>query len=192
MRHSEFGQAIKEILNEIKFDRKLERAIAGDGADGNKANVEDWEYRNYMDGWVPTFEKLRDKLVSWFKESKYNSQMSKDDPSEKHTIPAMLTKAVLKKAVTAMFASVFGQRPRQQILVSGTKDIKALGRCCGCGLPGHKRGDPACKAGAGTLHESAPGRAKRKINGNPWKSSDGGTTVKRANRVCQFLAETEL
>ena len=118
--------------------------------------------------------------------------MSKDDPSEKHTIPAMLTKAVLKKAVTAMFASVFGQRPRQQILVSGTEDIKALGRCWGCGLPSHKRGDPACKAGAGILHESAPGRAKRKINGNPCKSSDGGTTVKRTNRSCQFLAGTEL
>jgi hypothetical protein len=50
LRHSEFDQAIKELLNEIKFDRKLERAIASDGADGDKANVEDWEYRNYMDG----------------------------------------------------------------------------------------------------------------------------------------------
>ena len=57
LRHSEFDQSIKELLNEIKFDRKLKRAIDGEGADDEDANIEDWEYRNYKDGWVPTFEK---------------------------------------------------------------------------------------------------------------------------------------
>jgi hypothetical protein len=41
LRHSEYDQAVKELLNEIKFDRKLERAINGDGADDEEANVED-------------------------------------------------------------------------------------------------------------------------------------------------------
>jgi hypothetical protein len=81
----------------------------------------------------------------------------------------MMTKAVLKKAVTAMFAPDFGQRPRQQNFVNKNSDTKALGKCWGCGLPGRKRGDPACKADASAVHESAPGRAKRKFNGSSEK-----------------------
>jgi hypothetical protein len=51
LRHSEFDQAVKELLNEIKFDRKLARAVRGDGGgDDEDANIEDWEYRNYKDG----------------------------------------------------------------------------------------------------------------------------------------------
>ena len=95
LRHTEYDNAIKELLNEIKFDRKLERAVAGDNVDEEDANEEDWEYRNYKDGWVPTFQKLRDKLVSTYKEAKYNHQSTKDDASEKKAIPAMLTKAIL-------------------------------------------------------------------------------------------------
>ncbi len=156
---------------------KLERAMAGDGADDEAANVEDWEYRNYKDGWVPTFERLRDKLVSWYKESKYHNLTSKDESAERKSIPAMLTKAVLKKAVTAMFAPGFGRRPKQSF-VGKSEDIKAIGKCWGCGLPGHKRGDPACKADANAVHETAPGRAKRKLHGNSEKSSGGGPSVK--------------
>jgi hypothetical protein len=78
LRHTEYDQAIKELLNEIKFDRKLARAVGEGGVDDDEANVEDWEYRNYKDGWVPTFEKLREKLVSTYKEAKYSSQSSKN------------------------------------------------------------------------------------------------------------------
>jgi hypothetical protein len=137
---------------------------------------------------VPTFEKLRDKLVSWYKESKYHNQLSRDESADKRSIPAMMTKAVLKRAVSAMFAPGFGQRPRQQNFVSGTEDIKHPLKCWGCGLPGHKRGDPACKADANTVHESAPGRAKRKFNGNLERSSGGGPTVKKQNGLCQFFS----
>ena len=42
LRHTEYDQAIKELLNEIKFDRKLARAVGGDGGpDDDEANVED-------------------------------------------------------------------------------------------------------------------------------------------------------
>jgi hypothetical protein len=99
----------------------------------------------------------------------------------------MLTKAVLKKAVTAMFAPGFGQRPRHSF-VGGTEDIKTIGKCWGCGLPGHKRGDPACKADTKTIHESAPGRAKRKFNGNSRRQIGGGPFVKKPTGLCQFFS----
>ncbi len=104
----------------------------------------------------------------------------------------MMTKAVLKRAVSAMFAPGFGQRPRQQSFVSETEDIKHPLKCWGCGLPGHKRGDPACKADANTVHESAPGRAKRKFNGNLERSSGGGPTVKNKMELASFSAETAI
>ncbi len=103
--------AIKELLNEIKFDRKLARAVGGDDEDEDDPNEEDWEYRNYKDGWVPTFQKLRDKLVSCYKETKYNNQSSSKDEDSQKRIPAMITKALIQKTVAAMFAPGFGQRP---------------------------------------------------------------------------------
>jgi hypothetical protein len=191
LRHTEYDQAIKELLNEIKFDRKLAGVVGGDGgADDEEANVEDWEYRNYKDGWVPTFEKLRDKLVSSYKEAKYNNQStSKEELYDKKAIPVMLTKALMKKAVTAMFAPGFGQRPRLPKFGSSINDTKTKGKCWGCGMLGHKKGDPSCKAEAGTVHDSAPGRAKRKFNGSVGKQNDGGPTGKKPTGCVDFLAK---
>jgi hypothetical protein len=116
LRHTEYDPAIKELLNEIKFDRKLARAVGDGRVDDDEANVEDWEYRNYKDGWVPNFEKLKEKkLVSTYKEAKYSSSSSKGEALEKNSIPALLTKAVLQKAIYAMFAPGFGQRPKQRL-----------------------------------------------------------------------------
>ncbi len=98
-----------------------------------------------------------------------------------------MTKAVLKKAVTAMFAPGLGQRPKQSF-VGKSEDIKAIGKCWSCGIPGHKRGDPACKADTNAVHESAPGRAKRKFNGNSVNSSGSGPSVKKPTGLCQFFS----
>ena len=190
LRHTEYDQAIKELLNEIKFDRKLARAIAGDnGGDDEEANVEDWEYRNYKDGWVPTFEKLREKLVSTYKEAKYNNQSSsKEEAYERRNIPTLLTKALMKRAVTALFAPGFGQRPKHMKTFGGQAKIDSQSKCWGCGMLGHKRGDPSCKADTGTVHPNAPEKAKRKYNGNKGKNQDGGPTVKKVDGICRFFS----
>ncbi len=115
LRHSEYDQTIKELLNDIKFDRKLARAMAGGNADDlDDANMEDWEYRNYKDDWVPSFEKLREKLVSHYKEVKYHKINNHDDDVDKKSLPALITKSVLKKAVTALLAPGFSQAPKNR------------------------------------------------------------------------------
>jgi hypothetical protein len=189
LRHTEFDLSIKELLNEIKFDRKLARAVGGGGgADDDDANMEDWEYRNYKDGWVPSFEKLRDKLVSSYKEAKYNQHSGKEDSSDKRSIPVMLTKAIMKKAISAMFAPGFGQRPEPQKTTKRIDGDSSKSKCWGCGLVGHKRGDQKCKAEANSLHDSAPGRAKRKFNGYSKMTVDGGPTGKKPDGVCRFFS----
>ncbi len=73
LRHSEYDMAAKELLIDIKSDRKLARVAAGeDAVDLDEANLEDWEFRNYKDDWVPSYETLRVKLVRHFKEMTYH------------------------------------------------------------------------------------------------------------------------
>ncbi len=74
---------IKDLLMEIKFDRKLKRAaLNGDGVDEEDIDLEDWDYRNFKDGWIPTFKRLRRKLVNYYKDKKFNKQ-SEEGPKAK-------------------------------------------------------------------------------------------------------------
>jgi hypothetical protein len=86
-----------------------------------------------------------------------------------------------------MFAPGFGQRPKHQS-ASGDGELKPKGKCWGCGLIGHRKGDPVCKAAAGTLHENAPAKAKRKYNAGIESKSDGGPTVKKPDGICRFFS----
>jgi hypothetical protein len=54
---------------------------------------------------------------------------------------------------------------------------------------GHKKGDPSCKAEAGTVHDSAPGRAKWKFNESFGKQNDGGPTGKKPDGLCRFFSQ---
>jgi hypothetical protein len=188
LKHTEYDQTIKELLNDIKFDRKLARAMAGGNVEDAEDDIlEDWEYRNYKDDWVPSFEKLRDKLVSHYKEAKYN-KASKDDDQDKQALPAMLTKALVQKAVSALFAPGFGQRPigSNQTMTPGGHPFKS--KCWACGQFGHKSGDAQCKAEPGAVHSSAPEKAKRKFKGGKGQAKEGEPSNKKPNNICKFFA----
>ena len=71
----EFDKPIKDLLLEIKFERKIERAgrpVNEDEVDEEDIDIEDWDYRNFKEGWVPTFKRLRSKLINFYKEKKFN------------------------------------------------------------------------------------------------------------------------
>jgi hypothetical protein len=187
LRHTEYDQTIKELLNDIKFDRKLARAMAGGNVeDAEDDNLEDWEYRNYKDDWVPSFEKLRDKLVGHYKEVKYNKSL-KDDDQDKQALPAMVTKALVQKAVSALLAPGFGQRPlgSNKSSIEGGRQPKA--KCWACGQLGHRSGDVLCKAEPGTVHSSAPEKAKRKFQGEKGSAKEGEPKNKKPTNVCRFF-----
>ncbi len=96
LRGSEFDKPIKELLLEIKFDRKLQRdARNEEGADEEDVDPEDWDYRNFKDGWIPTFKRLRRKLVNYYKEKKFNKQ---GDDGPKAKLPSMLVKDMIEEA----------------------------------------------------------------------------------------------
>jgi hypothetical protein len=90
----------------------------------------------------------------------------------------MVTKALIQRAVAAMFAPGFGQRPQslqRQGVVKDTFQKKM--KCWACGLFGHKKGDSICKAVDGSIHENAPAKAKRKFSTDNEKSSGGEPSV---------------
>jgi hypothetical protein len=88
VRGSEYDKPIKDSLLEAKFDRKLKRAALNeDGADEEDIDLEDRDYRNFKDGWIPNFKRLRRKLVNYYKDKKFNKQ-SEDGPKAK--LPSML------------------------------------------------------------------------------------------------------
>jgi hypothetical protein len=187
LKHTEYDATIKELLNDIKFDRKLARAMAGGNAeDAEDDNLEDWEYRNYKDDWIPSFEKLRDKLVGRYKEMKYD-KVSHNEDDDRQSLPAMMTRAVLQKAVRALLAPGYGQFPS-----SFSSDTKAnvdrpKMKCWACGLLGHKSGDSVCKAEVGAIHQSAPMKAKRKFASTTDTDNSGGPSNKRPNGICQYF-----
>jgi hypothetical protein len=94
----------------------------------------------------------------------------------------------MKRAVTVLFAPGFGQRPKQPKTFGGSKNSNSNEKCWGCGILGHKRGDPLCKAEAGAIHASAPERSKRKFNGNADKNQEGGPTVKKVDGLCRYFS----
>ncbi len=51
LRGSEYDKPIKDLLLEIKFDRKLKRAALNEEiVDEEDIDLEDWDYRNFKDG----------------------------------------------------------------------------------------------------------------------------------------------
>ena len=187
LKHTEYDQTVKELLIDVKFDRKLARAMAGGNVeDAEDDNLEDWEYRNYKDDWIPSFEKLRDKLVGRYKEMKYD-RIAKGEDDEKTSIPAMMTKAILQKAVKALLAPGFGQFPQSFSNETKNNTGSQKMKCWACGLIGHKSGDSVCKAEEGAVHETAPSKAKRKFSSLTDIDSTGGPNNKKPNGICQYF-----
>ena len=188
LQHTEYARPMKDLLLEIKLQRQLVRAVKnGDDDDGNRSDedIEDWEYRNYKDGWVPSYKRLHAKLISHYKEVKFNRKGPKSDrdgdESGKKRLPTMLVKkSSLAKMVATMLAPAFGQRTKTTV----KSDDKAT--CWGCGEVGHRMGSSLCKAKPGELADSAPKRAKRKMEHDE-KKGDG--KVKRPNKICRFYSE---
>ena len=187
LQHTEYARPMKDLLLEIKLQRQLVRAVRnGEDDNGNRSDddIEDWEYRNYKDGWVPSYKRLHAKLISHYKEVKFNRKGPKNDrdgdESNQRRLPTLLTKSSLAKMVATMLAPAFGQRTKTTI----KSDDKAT--CWGCGEVGHRMGSPLCRAKPGELADNAPKRAKRKKEHDEKK---GEGKVKRPNQICRFYSE---
>ena len=186
LRGSEYDKPIKDLLMEIKFDRKLKRAALNEGGvDEEDIDLEDWDYRNFKDGWIPTFKRLRRKLVNYYKDQKFNKQ-SEEGPKAK--LPSMLVKDMIEKHVASLIAPGLGQRPN----TSGSvfpQDGRSNPTCWACGLKGHKRGDAECQMKNDRSGGNNSFASKRKFEQSSSRQAPGQAN-KQGKEICQFYKET--
>jgi hypothetical protein len=106
------------------------------GGEFNKPNkdllldIEDWDYRNFKEGWAPTFKRLRSKLINYYyKENKFDQH---GGDAHKNKLPSMLVKEIVEKHCASLLAPGFGQQPN----TSGSdfpQDGRAKLSCWACG-----------------------------------------------------------
>ena len=208
IQQTEYARPLKELLQEMKVERMVKRKIEGGGEQGDvdEIDIDDWEHRNYKDSWLPSFERLRTKLISHYKERKYLGNQRQDD-DKKRSLPSMVNK-IIDNTVKVMLAPAFGLKPqdrgrsfqrnqgtkRHRSSSSGKNDKKTgdgnrrdnekKPKCWACGEIGHRSTDPECKAPPGTLHKDAPKRAKTSHARNDKKD------YKSKREICKFYRDT--
>lgn len=208
IQQTEYARPLKELLQEMKVERMVKRKIEGGGEQGDvdEIDIDDWEHRNYKDSWLPSFERLRTKLISHYKERKYLGNQRQDD-DKKRSLPSMVNK-IIDNTVKVMLAPAFGLKPqdrgrsfqrnqgtkRHRSSSSGKNDKKTgdgnrrdnekKPKCWACGEIGHRSTDPECKAPPGTLHKDAPKRAKTSHARNDMKD------YKSKREICKFYRDT--
>ena len=206
LQQTEYAKTIKELLQDMKVERMVKRRIEGAGnGNGNdnetdEVDIDDWEHRNYQDSWLPTFERLKTKLISHYKERKFQSSQDRGGDNGR-SLPSMVNK-IIDGTVKVMLAPAFGLKPkrrderskgdsRNKRQRSKSRDDKGKGRpeldprCWACGQLGHRSTDPMCKAEPGTVHESAPKKARF----NQKSSNDNGKS-KPTRQICKFYQDT--
>ncbi len=61
--------------------------------DSEEVDREDWEQRNYQDGWLPSFDALYSKLVDFWKKKTYGSR-SEEVAEKSQSLPSMVNKVI--------------------------------------------------------------------------------------------------
>ncbi len=76
---TEYAKTLKDLLQEMKVERMVKRRIDNGGNlnESDEVDIDDWEHRNYKDTWLPSFERLKLKQISHYKERKFNSSHEK-------------------------------------------------------------------------------------------------------------------
>jgi hypothetical protein len=112
--NTEYYPTYEQLLNKIEVARIAKRAVGnGNLLDSEEIDREDWEQRNYQDGWLPSFDALYSKLVDFWKEKTYGSR-SEEVAEKSQSLPSMVNK-VVDGAIKVMLAPNFGLRPQGKL-----------------------------------------------------------------------------
>ena len=100
LRGTEFQEAIDKLLQEIKMERNFaaklpvmnlttglfELPVAVAAA----VVLDDWDYRNYNDSWLPSWKELKSKLISAYKLTKFVKESSSSETKGANQLPVMM------------------------------------------------------------------------------------------------------
>ena len=188
LRNTIYQESIDILLQEIKMKKNFDAclpvmniltgALELPGAVEERTIVDDWDYRNYSDDWLPPWEALKSKLISVYKAKKFDQG---SDVSTKHNDQS--------KKLPVMMVPGLGINPKVQ--------------CFACGEHGHRKGDASCRAGPNDWADCAPAKFKAKaksgkfnvglkrkgghgVDGMKGKAGDGICYAFRDTGKCRF------
>ena len=199
IRGTEYEPCVEALLQEIKIQKQVAKSVptvnaAGTGlvmpdASTMELSTDDWEFRNYSDAWLPSWDQLRTKLVSTYKTIEFRKEESLQSSggqavggknnNNQRKLPTMLVKEVrsaVREAV-AMIVPGFGTAPVPM------RDSRPPMECWNCGKTGHKSFEcPAPKKEGGNK-----GKAKRS-----WDKKKGvdGMSTQKSDEVCRAFRDT--
>ena len=143
-----YDEAVERVKTMIKF-RKMH---AGD-VEASFTHLQSQINQNFDSDWLPQYVELRSELVSHYNKLKKRKGFKSGGS----------TPGKGGQGHPAMFMGSGNRQPGPNNIV-----------CYGCGVPGHRRGAPECKAGPNDVHHSAPEMFKKKQSGKGGKSGNGG------------------
>ena len=143
-----YDEAVERVKTMIKF-RKMH---AGD-VEASFTHLQSQIHQNFNSDWLPQYIELRSELVSHYNKLKKRKGFKSGGS----------TPGKGGQGHPAMFMGAGNRQPGPNNIV-----------CYGCGVPGHRRGAPECKAGPNDVHHSAPEMFKKKQSGKGGKSGNGG------------------
>ena len=177
LRHTSYQSTVKDLLHEIKVRQDIAatipvwngllQAFELPSKSPRDINTDDWDYRNFHSDWLPTWAALKSKLVSVWRETKFEPAGTVKASASK--LPVMFIPAeggppVLEtpyeSTVSVLFMPGAGANPRTS-------------QCFGCGQHGHRKGDPGCTAGPNDWHSCTPERFLGKTKKSGKKGVDG-------------------
>jgi hypothetical protein len=168
LRPTPCSECIKALLSEIKLRLEFRATVPVWSATTttgrmetppvSEQTTEDWDYRNYHDDWLPTWESLKSKLVSVHEEKQFQTPGG-GSSSRKSSLPSMHVRAGSEGSCHQSFPSTF--------MPGG--GVSPKGRCFGRGAFGYRKGDPGCPAGPGDWHDFCPPKFLEKVGKNKKK-----------------------
>jgi len=140
----EYDAAVKSVRDLHRF-----RTYGKEGEIGTITNLEDNTRRNYETEWLPVYLELRYELIS-----EYN----------------LATKRREEDSLAGHKTTGHPTMPMQGFEQPGPRPLT----CYGCGMPGHRRGDPSCHAGPKEVWKGAPDQFKELIKRRANEFPKGG------------------
>lgn len=200
IRGTEYEAGVDALCQEIKIQKQVAKSVPRMKADGSglempdaaamEMSTDDWEFRNYSDAWLPSWDQLRAKLVTTYKSMEFRREEGLNDRAlhghaagkqgnGQRKLPALLVKemqSAVKEAV-AMIVPGFGTAPVP------FRDVRPPMECWNCGKTGHKSFECPEPKKEGSSH----GKPRRKWE--PKKGVDGLST-KKSDEVCRAFRDT--
>jgi hypothetical protein len=204
-RSTEYEPCVEALLQEIKIQKQVAKSVPKMNAAGTglvmpdpaemAVSTDDWEFRNYSDAWLPSWDQLRTKLVATYKSKQFRKAEKGNDHGSSggngdnggngggsRKLPVLLMKEI-KDAVRDTIACIvpgLGSSPVPM------RDARGPMECWNCGKSGHKSFECTEPKKGGSFGGDKGGKRKWPAK----KNGVDGVSAQKSDEVCRAFRDT--